>query len=262
MGVQMATRPQTRRDQHGAGHSYVLDGERVPGVTSILSDGFPKPALVDWAARATAGYAFDNWERLAGMGPAERLRSMEKGRFDRTDEAKTIGSRVHAYAAEILAGERVLIPDAYVGPVEQCLAFLDDYDVAELAYEAMVINRRWRYCGTLDLLATVNALDGSPTAVIDWKTGLSGVYPEHALQVAAYAHAETFLIGEGDEIAMPAVQVGLAVQLRADSYDVWPLDISEAAYRTFLYVAQVATFRNLPRGQVIGEPLPQRKASA
>jgi hypothetical protein len=39
--------PATRRVNRGRGHSYLLDGAPVPGVTTILGQGMPKPALID-----------------------------------------------------------------------------------------------------------------------------------------------------------------------------------------------------------------------
>ena len=43
------TAPPTRRVSHGKGHSYFLDGAKEIGVTTALGEGFPKPALINWA---------------------------------------------------------------------------------------------------------------------------------------------------------------------------------------------------------------------
>ena len=43
--------PNTRRINHGRGHYYEVDGHRVDGVTTVIGDGIPKPALIDWASR-------------------------------------------------------------------------------------------------------------------------------------------------------------------------------------------------------------------
>ena len=48
-------------------HHYVDgNGARIPGVTTILSGGMPKPALVGWGIRTVAEYAIDRWDELAG----------------------------------------------------------------------------------------------------------------------------------------------------------------------------------------------------
>ena len=52
-----------RRIDSGRGHRYVdAYGIKVPGVTTLLSGGLPKPALTNWAARTAAEFAVDNWE--------------------------------------------------------------------------------------------------------------------------------------------------------------------------------------------------------
>ncbi|HRE00728.1 MAG TPA: hypothetical protein PLV68_05480, partial [Ilumatobacteraceae bacterium] len=48
--------PATRIQNYGKGHGYFLDGEKVRGVTTIIGDGIPKPALLDWSAKMTAQF--------------------------------------------------------------------------------------------------------------------------------------------------------------------------------------------------------------
>ena len=54
----MFTAPAQRIDRISFGkptHHYEdAHGKRIPGVTTILNDGLPKPALINWAANATA----------------------------------------------------------------------------------------------------------------------------------------------------------------------------------------------------------------
>jgi hypothetical protein len=244
----------TRRINRGAGHSYILDGEPVAGVTTILSDGIPKPGLIDAAARETANYAVNNWTALGELDLAQRLRKLEKGRFDAWGGATVRGTKVHEHAAALIAGDEIDVPDAYVAHVDQCLAFLADFDVTAIATEVTVINRRYRYMGALDLLATF----GTDPAVwlLDWKTSASGVWPEVALQLAAYAHAETILDADGTESPMPTIAYAAAVHLRADGYDLIPVDAGADTFRTFLYVQQIAQFRNRPRTDFVLAAIP------
>ena len=46
----------TRIQKSGNGHTYYLDGEYCPGVTTILSNGIPKGGLIDWAARVPSDF--------------------------------------------------------------------------------------------------------------------------------------------------------------------------------------------------------------
>ena len=41
-------------------HRYKLDGAWVPGVTTLIGKGLPKPALPYWAARTVAEWVADN----------------------------------------------------------------------------------------------------------------------------------------------------------------------------------------------------------
>jgi hypothetical protein len=61
------------RRNHGRGHSYLVDGQKLPGVTTILNT-LPKNALVEWAGKTTANYAVDYWAELAELTPSKRLR--------------------------------------------------------------------------------------------------------------------------------------------------------------------------------------------
>ena len=53
-----------------------------------------------------------------------------------------------------------------------------------------VYSRTFGFAGTLDAICTIAGRRG----LLDIKTGRSGVYPEVALQLAAYAHADFCVI--------------------------------------------------------------------
>jgi len=257
--------------RRGAGHSYLLDGEPCDGVTSILSAGVPKPALVGWAANTTAAYAVDRWDELADVGVAERLTRLQQARFESNKSAAVRGTAVHVLAEQLIRGDEVEVPDDVIGYVDACLDFLTDYDVAEIAVEAVVVNRgnaagAGRYMGCVDLIAGVSSWNGlaptSETWLVDWKTGLRGIFPEAALQLAAYSHAETLLLENGDEAPLPRVDRCVAVWLRTDGYDVFPVDAGDDTYRTFLYVQQLAAFANAPRGTYVGDALAHPEPAA
>ena len=78
--------------------------------------------------------------------------------------------------------------------------------------------------------------------LLDIKTTRSGIYGETALQIAAYRNAEFYLDADGEEQPMPAVDACGAIWVRADGYDLIPVDASPTTFRTFLYVQQVAKF--------------------
>ena len=244
--------PPTRRINRGRGHSYLLDGEPADGVTWIIGDGVPKKALIDWAARTTAGYAVDHWDDLLTLTPSERLRTLEKARWIDRDSAAVRGTDVHRLAHRLAAGQEVDVPDHLVDHVDAYLRFTEDWQPEEILVEAVVGNRQWRYMGTLDLVARLT--DGQ-LWILDWKTAASGIWPESALQLAAYRRADFWLDQEGIEQPLPDIDTAGCVWLRADGYDLIPVDTSDETFRIFLYAQQVARFTRQSRETYVGEAL-------
>jgi hypothetical protein len=242
----------TRRVPHGHGHRYYLDGEPCTGVTSVIRDGIPKPNLIRWAARTVAGYSVDHWDELAGQNISERLRRLESAPWAERDEAAVRGREVHALVERLAGGEELDVPEPLVGHVDAYLQFTRDWKPQDLLVEATVINRQHRYMGTLDLVAD---LADQQTWLIDWKTAQSGVWPESALQLAAYRHAETYLDADNQEHDMPQVDATGCLWLRADGYDLIPVQAGWDEFMRFRYAQVLAEFCRAPRETLIGEAL-------
>ncbi|MEU9888643.1 hypothetical protein [Sphaerisporangium sp. NPDC051011] len=228
---------ETKRRNHGRGHSYLLDGEKVPGVTTLIKEGFPRTGLVKWAAETVAARAVDGWDELAELPVSERLRTLEKAHTEVRDSAGVRGTRVHALADRLVRGEEVDVPEELAGHVEACVKFLDEWDVDALMVERPVFSRRHRYGGSPDLVATLR--DGKRW-LLDWKTNARGPYGDMAFQLAAYRYADLFLDEDGHEQPMPEIDEVGVVWLRADGYDLYPFEAGRDVHRQFLYICQVA----------------------
>lgn len=241
-----------RRINRGKWHSYEDGGRKVPGVTTMIGKGTPKPNLIAWAARCAGECAADNLDLLATMDHAAVV-DFVKGESDRRKNfAGVKGSQVHALAQRIAADEPVEVPEAISGYVDAYLAWMGDWQPEVLAVEAPVISRRWWYAGSFDLLAR---LPGELISLIDIKTGGSGVWPETCLQIAAYRHAEVMLDGK-KEVPMPATGAGHALWLgQGGEYEFLPVASGEEEFATFLHVAYVAAFMGLDKEDLIGLPL-------
>lgn len=248
------TVPETRRVSHGKGHSYFLDGEKALGVTTALGEGFPKPALINWAGKTTASYAVDHWDELADLNVTERYRVLEKARYADRDEAGNAGTQVHKLAQSLAAGLEVTVPEHLEGHVDSYLRFVEEWQVEERLHEVVVINRRYRYMGTLDVIGDL--ADGR-SWLLDFKTARSGVFAENALQLAGYRHAETYIDATGEEQTMPTVDQCGVVWIRSDGYDLYPLEAGDDEFRIFLYALGIARWRasQYPDAIVIGEAL-------
>lgn len=246
----------------GRGHSYTIDGEPADGVTTLIDGGVPKPALINWAANTTAGYAVDRWDELAEMTVSQRLKELQRARYADLDKAGKRGTEVHNLAERLLHDEEVDVPDELAGHVESAVKFMDTWKPTPVLTETVVAHRRWRYAGKLDMVADIPGLG---RVLLDWKTGRSGIYGETALQLSAYANAETYVDINQDE--QPMADLGIdtdtayAVWLRADGFDLHPVDIGPETFKFFLHTATVArrakTMRDLVR-----EPLQPERATA
>jgi hypothetical protein len=201
------------------------------------------------------------------------------------DKKADLGTLVHDYAeAHALGKPMPPIPEDAAPFLAQFRRFLDRYEPTFIAVEAPCLSRDQKYAGTLDaivdipvdkfdsrFLATVlGSLDpilveekiqalhdkGTARLLLDWKTAKSGVWPEVALQLAAYRYADTFLgMPDGSEAPVPEVDGCIAVNLRPDYFKVYPVMTDETIYRTFLYCREVFRFGRDYQKVVLGKPV-------
>lgn len=267
------------RKDSGKNHWYVdLDagGERVKGVTGIIGDGLPKQALINWAGNATAEYTLDNWDELAALSPAARLKKMQGGRYASRDEAANRGTQVHKMGERLIHGESVTVPDALRGHVNSYVKFLDEFQLRAKHVEALVYSESLRYCGQLDiygdiLLPDMPEYDHLPRdddgfvcdCLIDAKTTRSGIFGETALQLAGYRFAEFMQTDPRDPdtaFAMPEVTWVGAVWIRADGYSLIPVKAEKEEHLAFRYVRKVGEFDKTSR-DLIGDAIVPPTAS-
>lgn len=227
----------TYRQDVGKFHRYYIDGVRVPGCTTAIGNGAPKN-LSKWGAETTAAKAVNEWDRLAGLPVAQRLKELEKAPFDVIDRAGIKGTRVHKLAEKILAGETVTVPEEVAGYVQACRDFLRDYGVKPVLVEEPVFSRAHQYGATLDLLAELK--DGR-IALIDWKTNKSGAWGDTAWQLAASRYAEFRVGPEGKELPVPQVDLCGVVWLTAeDGYVFYPYEVTPDVFEEYLAIMRVA----------------------
>lgn len=220
-----------------ASHRYKLDGEWVPGVTTILKNAIPAPALTKWASKSVAEYVADNPEgvdHLRQMGRNPMVAALKEVPWQKRDEAGNKGTAVHDFAEKILHGEQVDVPEYLTGHVRSCIDFLEDWDIEPVLVEQTVGDREHKYAGKLDLIATSCR---APLAIYDWKTARSGIYAETAYQLAAYACAE-FYGEDGDEKELPTVEESFGVHIRPDGYTVYPLTFGESVFDEFVHLLE------------------------
>lgn len=225
--------PRLTRRNHGRGHSYRIDGEKVPGVTTILN-AVPKQ-LTKWAAEKAADHAVDNWTELAALPPSERHRRIMWAHREDVTSKGVRGTRVHALGERLVHGEAVEVPDDLRGPVEAYARALDFWQIEPRASETPVGSTRFGYAGTADLWGSIGKL-GVELALIDLKTG-KGLYESTALQLAGYLECDTWHPdGPSSEEPLPDVEEAYVLHILPDDVRLVPVDVSPRLRRGFHYV--------------------------
>jgi len=255
---------------------------RVPGtdiklrrVTTILSQGFPKPQLVFWAANLTAADAFATLPRLvhASLRPEDKEAAydwLRKGHIRKKDERAEIGGAVHDVIEAKVLGQPIpesLFTDEEIAPfVDHFLRFVEEWEIEFEASEMTVGNFTDGWAGKLDylfrsrLIAHLLKVPPRTLFVGDTKTGgeldEKGVYPEAGAQMSAYRRAEVCWLRDGTQIPMPKCHdVGIVLHLRPEGYRPMPLKCGDDVYAAFLHVQQVAEFQRVLAKSVVGEAL-------
>ena len=250
MGVITSRNRDDMRGQGSGGRYYQWGSESFISVTTALSNGVPKPALMYWAARVVAEYVAENFteatELRAQLDDKEFVDLLRNKPWRARDKAADLGTTVHDIA-EIYAttGE---LPDlsGYDPKVRQRVAqfvnFLEVVEPSIYAVEAVVYNREFGYAGTLDLILDIDYEGVKGRYVVDLKSG-KAVYAEAALQQTGYRMAE--FLGVGDqEIPMPETDGALILHVTAETWKLIPVvtDVSSwYAFRAALHVAKWRT---------------------
>ena len=240
--------PKTRRINRGRGHSYLLDGEQADGVTWILSNGIPKPALIGWAANTTAGYAIDHWDELTELKVLQSASASSRKPGSATTTPRWCAApRSTPSRNNSPAARKSTSPNTSSGTSTPTSQFARDWQPEEVIVESIVGNRRWRYMGTLDLVARSQRRAAMAARLQDDRVGdLARV---SALQLAGYRHADFYIDDTRREQPMPSVDQAGCIWLRADGYDLVPVD------------AGAETFKQLPvlRSRSRGSPAQPRE---
>jgi hypothetical protein len=250
-------------------------GAKYTSVTTILDRNVAKH-LQHWAGNMVARCAMDNLPYLvkSSRNADERIDAYEwlkKAHERKKNERGDIGTAIHSLIEARILGTP-LAPE--VGENPEFLPYLRCFDdfvrewkVEFTASEMIVANATYGYGGTLDTLLRsaliAEALGVNPALDIaeDTKTGgeldVKGVYPEAALQMSAYAHAEFAQTRAGRRVKMPPVaDCGVVLHLRPEGYRLIPMEIGAPTFEQFL--ALVRLDRNWTRGlskQVVGPAL-------
>lgn len=236
------------------GRYYPWTGNKYVSVTTAISEGIPKPGLNRWFIKNIADIAASHRKKIAAMTKARSKDwILDKHYGDRDQSAANLGSTVHAICDRIAKGEIDYIvgnPNGDVTPyVDGFLKFIEDHKPEFLETEVTVYSRKHGFAGTADMFVKI----GDKTYVVDIKTGKS-VWPEAALQIAAYRHADFIGSADGRENPVPTCSGGFVLHLRPEGYKVIPVSCGLDVFDTFLSALDIFRWNNIDGTAAIGEP--------
>lgn len=229
----------------GNGHSYYLDGQRLPGVTTVTGL-LDKPALPPWAARKVAEFVadatdeeLDAYRRLGRQGMVNALKSLPWGA---RDEARDRGKAAHAVCEDLITGREVDVAEELYEYAVGAKKFMDDWRPRPILTEACVYSEAFGYAGTLDLVADLN---NGQRALLDYKTS-TDIYPEVAMQLAAYRWAQFYVDysdnpHDGVDVGMHTLEIdcAYAVRIYPGGYDLVPVDSGPEVFGAFRHLLAV-----------------------
>lgn len=245
------------------GRTYEWNGVAYKSVTTILKYGIPKgDVLTRWAAKMVAeavgdmlyGEGNSGKPKFASFAALKRVFNDKRALVDHLkqspwryrDRKADIGSRVHAWVEAYTLGQTMPEPDLETkGYLAAFLAFVRDFQPEFVASEATAYSLVYGYAGTFDWIAYLN-LDGKRVLCLgDWKTS-KGVYPEYALQLCAYGHADFIGLPGGVEAPLPEIERTVVVHLEPNgNYGVFPLRYDETVFRVFEHAIGVAELEEI-----------------
>lgn len=242
-----------------AGRTYTVpDGTgrtvELPSVTTILNI-VNKPAIAGWAARSVAEYAVHNHALIHTMleenDTDNAIKLLKGSPWTTRDKAADIGSQVHALIEQYVLGQEVAPTETEQLYFQGFLDFVSDFPSLQFeSAEVTVYNLTYGYAGTTDAIV----MFGGKRGIHDWKTrqGKTAasleVYETERLQLAAYAHAERFLLDDGTTGEMGRVDGAALVLLGIDGYRLGPVDL-EQDWPAFLHALHLYQWKKALDGR-------------
>jgi len=157
-------------------NGYRVNGERVPGVTTIIGRFKDSGGLLFWA--------FEQG-KAAQRGEINKL-------YDKRDEAAEAGTLAHSMVEAHIKGEDLPDLSAYPEDIqrqaqqgfENYIQWAENNRIEIIHQEMELVSETYLYGGCPDAIGR----DASGRlCLIDWKTS-NGIYPDYLIQLAAYNH--------------------------------------------------------------------------
>lgn len=242
---------------------------KYPGVTSVVGQ-LPKPFLQRWNANMAAELAISSLDFIKEM--AERDRDGAKkyiagAAFRYTSHRARVGSQAHDLFERMIRGQ-------YVGNVHPDMRtyqrhfaeFLDRVQPELVRAEDVAWSDTHKYAGSFDAMLRLKLDDkGKPDptgdsalVIADWKTS-KGTYPDVALQMSAYAHADEVVAPDGTREAMPDFDGAVVLHITDETWEFLPVRIDrEDVFSQFLHLRETFNWVNETSKTVLGDAIAEK----
>jgi hypothetical protein len=237
-----------------SGERWYIDpgtGNKAPGVHAIL-DMMPKPALMTASTREAAIFAVENIDVVAALARTDRQAAIDlvKGAASRKwGKARDSGTEVHGLTETLMRDQIAVrkstfrVPQGTMEFLRNFAQFATEFNVIPQQIETTVWDDELGYAGTFDGLyrltldetqAATLGLAREIDALVDIKSGASGIWPEASLQQTAYARAKWMIDpATGNKVPMPAVDAAFGLWLRPEGWALIPLVIDDENWEQF-----------------------------
>jgi hypothetical protein len=239
---------------------------RYPGVTSVVGM-LPKPFLAYWQAKMVAELAVDSLEFIERMAERDRQGAVDylKGAANRyTKTRASVGSQAHDLFERMIRGQHVGRVHPDMVPYQRHFAeFLDGVQPELVRAEDVAWSDEHEYAGSFDgVLRLKLDENGKPDAsgesalvMADWKTG-KNTYPDVALQMSAYAHAEFIIAPDGSREDMPDFDGAVVLHITDEQAAFKPVRVDESdVFAHFLHLRQTFNWVQRTSKTVLGDPI-------
>lgn len=236
-----------------------------PSVTTVIGI-VNKPGLSWASAKETAIFAVLHPDQIAGLSEEAAIDRLYRHHQGVWDAKAQKGTDVHDLARRWAGGEDIDVVAEHAPFIDALEQFYLDHDPRWVHVERTVLNENeaMGYGGTFDAIADLTS-DGRRW-LLDIKTG-SAVYPETAMQLAAYRFAPFIVTFSPDgkkvidRTPMPPVDACGVVHLTEDgTYRLVPVEAGEREMDAFLHARRLWEWSTKTAKTVVGEPISTDKA--
>jgi hypothetical protein len=214
-----------------------------------------------------AELAVDSLDFIEQMAARDRDGAVQylKGAANRYTKTRSkVGSDAHDLFERLIRGEYVGRVHPDMEPYRRLFEeFLAAVQPELIRAEDIAWSDTHEYAGSFDAVLRVKLDDqgnphpqGDPAQLmVDWKTS-KATYPDVALQMSAYSHADWIVSPDGTRIPMPVFDGAAVLHITPDQVAFKPVRIDEAdVFATFLHLREVFKWDREISKTVIGDPI-------